>query len=148
MIIAIEDGRAPDRRWHLRKDGSRLWVDGIMRRIDHKDGSLRGFAKIARDATDQRTAEEALRHARDQLEQRVLERTAEFMQANRELKNEMNRRQELERDLLQISDRERRRIGEDLHDIVCQELTATALFLKSTTCGSGPDCKSQCHPGA
>ena len=55
------------------------------------------------------------------------------MQTNRELKNEMNRRQELERDLLQISDRERRRIGEDLHDIVCQELTATALFLKSSS---------------
>ena len=131
ITIAMEDGRAPDRRWHLRKDGSRLWVDGVMRRIDHKDGSLRGFAKIARDATDQRTVEEALVHARDQLEQRVLERTAEFMQTNRELKNEISRRQELERDLLQISDRERRRIGEDLHDIVCQELTATALFLKS-----------------
>jgi PAS domain S-box-containing protein len=133
MKIAMEDGRAPDRRWHLRKDGSRFWVDGVMRRIDHKDGSLRGFAKIARDATDQRSAEDALRHARDQLEQRVLERTAEFVESNRELQNEMNRRQELERDLLQISDRERRRIGQDLHDIVCQELTATALFLKSTS---------------
>ena len=28
---------------------------------------------------------------------------------------------------------ERRRLGQDLHDIVCQELTATALFLKSTS---------------
>ncbi len=133
ITIATREGRAPDRRWHLRKDGSRFWVDGVMRRINHKDGTLRGFAKIARDATDHRTAEDALRHARDQLEQRVLERTAEFMEANRELQNEINRRQELERDLLQISDRERRRIGEDLHDIVCQELTATALFLKSTS---------------
>ncbi len=133
MQIALEDGRAPDRRWHLRKDGSRLWVDGVMRRIDRRDGSLRGFAKIARDATDHRTAEDALRHARDQLEQRVLERTAEFMKANRELQNEISRRQELERELLKISDRERRRVGQDLHDIVCQELTATALFLKSSS---------------
>ena len=72
-----------------------------------------------------------------------LERTAEFMQTNRELKNEMNRRQELERDLLQISDRERRRIGEDLHDIVCQELTATALFLKSSSNQSKNDAASK-----
>jgi PAS domain S-box-containing protein len=133
MQTALQHGRAADRRWHLRKDGSRFWVDGVMRRIDHKDGGLRGFAKIARDASDHRTGEDALRHARDQLEQRVLERTAEFMEANRELQNEINHRQELERDLLQISDRERRRIGEDLHDIVCQELTATALFLKSSS---------------
>jgi signal transduction histidine kinase len=55
------------------------------------------------------------------------------MEANRELQNEIKRRKELERDLLQISDRERRRIGEDLHDVVCQDLTATALFLKSTS---------------
>jgi signal transduction histidine kinase len=41
-------------------------------------------------------------------------------------------RQQLERELLEISEREKRRIGEDLHDMVCQELTATALFLKST----------------
>lgn len=41
-------------------------------------------------------------------------------------------RQQLERELLEISEREKRRIGEDLHDMVCQELTATALYLKST----------------
>jgi signal transduction histidine kinase len=44
----------------------------------------------------------------------------------------MAQRQQLERELLEISEREKRRIGEDLHDMVCQELTATALFLKSS----------------
>jgi signal transduction histidine kinase len=44
----------------------------------------------------------------------------------------MAQRQQLERELLEISEREKRRIGEDLHDMVCQELTATALYLKST----------------
>ena len=44
----------------------------------------------------------------------------------------MSQRQQLERELLEISEREKRRIGEDLHDMVCQELTATALYLKSS----------------
>ena len=63
---ARKEGRAPDQRWHLRKDGSRLWVDGVMRRLDNADGSLRGFAKIARDATERQVIEDALRHAKDQ----------------------------------------------------------------------------------
>jgi PAS domain S-box-containing protein len=130
---ASEHGRAPDRRWHLRKDGTRLWIDGIMRRLDRPDGSLRGFAKIGRDATDQKESDEALRYARDQLEQRVLERTADLMATNNKLERAMSQREQLERQLLEISERERRRIGQDLHDILCQELTATALFLKSAS---------------
>jgi PAS domain S-box-containing protein len=131
IAIAMDNGRAPDQRWHMRKDGSRLWVDGVMRRLDNQDGSLRGFAKIARDASEQKEAEDALHYARDQMEQRVLERTADLVAMNNELEQAMKQREDLERELLEISERERRRIGQDLHDIVCQELTATALFLKS-----------------
>ncbi len=132
MTIAMNEGVAPDRRWHLRKNGKRVWIDGVMRRLDHPDGTLRGFAKIARDATDLHVAEENLLRARDEMEQRVVERTQELVAANKELTRTIAQRQELERELLEISEREKRRIGEDLHDIVCQELTATALFLKST----------------
>ena len=130
--IALRDGTAPDQRWHLRKDGTRIWVDGVMRRLDDEEtGALRGFAKIARDASEQHRIEEELRYARDQLEQRVLERTADLMATNNQLQHAMTEREQLERELLEISERERRRVGQDLHDLVCQELTATALFLKS-----------------
>ena len=131
IATALRDGRALDKRWHLRKDGSRFWTDGVLMRLDEGEG-LSGFAKIARDASDQRRAEDELRHAHDELEQRVVERTRELLAANKELERTMAQRQQLERELLEISEREKRRIGEDLHDIVCQELTATALFLKST----------------
>jgi len=70
--------------------------------------------------------------ARDELEQRVAERTRQLLNTNKELERAMVDRQQLERELLEISEREKRRIGEDLHDMVCQELAATALFLKST----------------
>jgi PAS domain S-box-containing protein len=132
VSTALQEGSALDRRWHVRKDGSRLWTDGIMTRLDHDTGELRGFAKIARDATVQKSAEEALQHARDEMEQRVVERTRELLAMNNELEQTMAQRQQLERELLEISEREKRRIGEDLHDMVCQELTATALYLKSS----------------
>lgn len=130
---AAADWRAPDRRFHLRKDGSRFWADGVLMRLDDESGRLRGFAKVARDATDQRRIEDELRQARDEQEQRVVERTQDLMATNTELEQTMVQRQQLERELLEISEREKRRIGEDLHDMVCQELTATALFLKSVS---------------
>ncbi|PYI92942.1 MAG: histidine kinase [Verrucomicrobia bacterium] len=129
---ALSEGRALDRRFHLRKDGSRFWTDGVLMRLDGANGKLRGFAKVARDATDQRRVEDELAHARDEMEQRVVERTRELLATNNELERTIAQRQQLERELLEISEREKRRIGEDLHDMVCQELTATALFLKSS----------------
>jgi PAS domain S-box-containing protein len=37
LAIAMRDGHAPDRRWHLRKDGTRIWIDGVMRRLDDEE---------------------------------------------------------------------------------------------------------------
>ncbi len=129
---ALGEGCASDRRWHIRKDGTRIWVDGVMRRLDDEEnGALRGFAKIARDATEQRRAEDELHRAHEELEQRVRERTAELRAKNRLLQSEIGRRQMLEREILRITERERARIGQDLHDSLCQELTATAFLLKS-----------------
>jgi signal transduction histidine kinase len=54
------------------------------------------------------------------LEVRVEQRT-------QALTREMAQRQRLEEEILQISEREQRRIAHDLHDSLCQHLTATAL---------------------
>ncbi|CAN5547093.1 PAS domain S-box protein [soil metagenome] len=131
LAIALRHGSASDRRWHMRKDGSRIWVDGIMRRLDDEQGNLRGFAKIARDATEQRKAEEELRKSHTTLERRVRERTAELSKANRKLQAEFKRYAQLEQEILLVSEREKRRIGQDLHDSLCQELAAAAFFLQS-----------------
>ncbi|HEX4122616.1 MAG TPA: sensor histidine kinase [Verrucomicrobiae bacterium] len=61
-----------------------------------------------------------LRLLYNQLEQRVRERTAA-------LHNEMQERARLEEEILRIREREQQRIGHDLHDSLCQHLTATAL---------------------
>ncbi len=131
MAIARADGSAPDRRWHVRKDRSRIWVDGVMHRLDYESGELRGYAKIARDSTEVRNAEDQLRRAHDELEGRVRARTSELQTMNDTLGAEMKQRQSLEREILQVTERERARISQDLHDSLCQELTATALLLHS-----------------
>lgn len=47
---ARETGRAEDERWHVRKDGSRLFCQGVTTPLSN-NGTLYGYAKIARDQT-------------------------------------------------------------------------------------------------
>jgi signal transduction histidine kinase len=61
-----------------------------------------------------------LRTLLNELDQRVRERTAE-------LQREMTERERLDQEIAEIADRERRRLGQSLHDSVGQHLTGTAL---------------------
>jgi PAS domain S-box-containing protein len=57
---ALKDGRAEDKRWHIRKDGSRFFATGMVRPMRDEGGTFRGFTKIAHDITESRRAETAL----------------------------------------------------------------------------------------
>lgn len=58
LSTALTRGRADDDRWHVRKDGSRLWSSGVVTPILDEDGKPSGFVKILRDLTDRKLAEE------------------------------------------------------------------------------------------
>jgi len=60
LKTAKETGRAEDTRWHLRKDGSRFFAQGVTTALRDETGKLLGYAKIARDDTGRKEMEEAL----------------------------------------------------------------------------------------
>lgn len=51
METARRTGKAEDRRWHQRKDGSRFFANGVMVPLTDAAGALRGYGKLFRDET-------------------------------------------------------------------------------------------------
>src|SRR5512132_967503 len=80
---------------------------------------------------ERKQAEAALEKSKNLLEQRVRERTHDLRGANEELVAEIARRKGLEGEILEISDREKQRLGQELHDGLCQHLTAVAFMAHS-----------------
>lgn len=95
---------------------------------------MRSLERLAVDlaAAIQRVqSQETLRAAHDQLEARIQERTTELTNTNQALKDEITERARLERDILEVSSEEQRRIGQELHDGLGQELTGLGYLAQS-----------------
>jgi PAS domain S-box-containing protein len=60
-------GRFENDGWRVRKDGTQFWANVVITALHDKAGALLGFAKITRDLTDRRRAEEALRSSEQSL---------------------------------------------------------------------------------
>jgi PAS domain S-box-containing protein len=59
MSEATQRGRYLDKRWHLKKDGTQVWIDGcIVALRDEHTGQVRRFSKIMRDDTERKGLEE------------------------------------------------------------------------------------------
>ena len=143
---AREKGRASDERWHMRKNGTRFYVSGVLSPLHDGDGAVTGYVKIARDLTEQRRAEEELRRTNDELEVRVRERTFELAKVNESLRDEISERIQTERDrvrllrqIVRAQEDERRRIARDIHDQIGQQMTALRLNLAAIDQGYGGD---------
>jgi PAS domain S-box-containing protein len=61
LETAADEGRVEDEGWRIRKDGTRFWANTVITALRNADGSLRGFAKVTRDLSERREAEERLR---------------------------------------------------------------------------------------
>ncbi len=65
---AAQKGKYEEEGWRVRKDGSRFWASVLITALRENDGALRGFAKVTRDMTEKRRAEEErLRAQRNEL---------------------------------------------------------------------------------
>jgi len=135
------------------------WVHLKTFPVRNERGAVYRIAALAEDITDRKRTEEQLAanaeqlrnnieeltviqeelrerndelwQARQELERRVEERTADLALANTELKAQMEERKRLENELLEIAENERRRIGFDLHDDLGQKLMGVSLLLKA-----------------
>ncbi|MES2175327.1 MAG: PAS domain S-box protein [Pseudomonadota bacterium] len=65
LYAAEHEGRFEAEGWRVRKDGGRFWANVVIDPIRSPDGRLLGFAKVTRDLTEQRAAQEALRASED-----------------------------------------------------------------------------------
>jgi PAS domain S-box-containing protein len=58
LQTAIADGRVEDEGWRVRKDGTRFWADVVITALRDETGTLVGFAKVTRDLSERRAAEQ------------------------------------------------------------------------------------------
>ncbi len=65
LVVAESDGRVEDEGWRLRKDGSRFWANVVITALRDDSGALSGFAKVTRDLTERRLADQALRESEE-----------------------------------------------------------------------------------
>lgn len=66
LRLASIDGSFENEGWRIRKDGSKFWALAVTTALRDEEGNLRGFAKVVRDITDRKMAEEALRESEAQ----------------------------------------------------------------------------------
>ncbi len=130
---ARQQGWAPDVRWHLHKDGSRVFIEGATRARFDLEGTFQGVIKIGRDATEERLAEQR----RTEHEQRI-RRTLrqEIAAATAELRTLSHR-------LLLVQEEERRFLARELHDEIGQVLTGLALTLSAANQNDGQLAEAQ-----
>ncbi len=60
LRVAAQEGKFESEGWRVRKDGTRFWAHVVVDPIRSDDGAVIGYAKITRDVTERRAAEQAL----------------------------------------------------------------------------------------
>ena len=66
LQTALNQGKFEDEGWRVRKDGTRFWASVVIDPIRNNSGKLIGFAKITRDITERKAAQDALRESDEQ----------------------------------------------------------------------------------
>lgn len=132
MAKLEREGRWSGELVHRRKDGSKVVVMSHWALDRDESGKRASILETNSDITARKEAELALQRSKQMLEKLVLQRTRALRIANSELESEIRHRKGLEGQILEISDREQERLGQELHDGLCQQLTAIGFLARAT----------------
>ena len=114
LEVATQSGRVEDEGWRVRKDGTCFWANVIITALRDEHGTLLGFAKITRDLTARRNAEEqaralvAERAAREEAQrhaERLAQLSEELQQQALELEAQTEEAQSLTEELEQTNEK-------------------------------------------
>ncbi len=126
---------------NIRKDGSAFPAQLLSDVVMDADGYPLGIITTCEDITDRKKTEEMLQKARCELEMRVEERTAELTRVNKQLQQDITERKKAEEKiwvyqeqfrslivkLALLEEHERKRISEELHDNISQNLALSKI---------------------
>jgi PAS domain S-box-containing protein len=114
--------------------GARVWARSNVSVIADPEGRIRRIVTVAEDVTERREAQDNLRRAHDQLERRMLERTADLQESTRVLTAEVAERERVE-EALKVDIEERRKAQEALAEserryrLFIEAITDCAFFM-------------------
>jgi PAS domain S-box-containing protein len=114
---ALEEGHAADEGWRVRKDGTRFWASVVITALRDEQGRHVGFAKVTRDLTDRRAAEEQQRElAAQQAAHSATQALAEELEAANEQLQATLEEAEVARDAVTAAEEFSRTILESIAD--------------------------------
>jgi PAS domain S-box-containing protein len=122
-----------------RFDGTSAYVMNSAVPIRNVDGEISGSAVAILDITERIMAEEALRQAKEELEDKVRERTTELMLLLEDLEKSRDDLRKLASELVMAEERERKKISVALHDEVAQTLAAARMRIDLLRSKPGDD---------